>query len=340
MKRWLVFLCTLLFSLSLILSVINMFINQDKEKKALIKKEEKEEKLTIEYKANQTIRVRMCKTNEIIAMDINDYLRGVLPSEMPPSYNMEALKAQAIVARTYTYRKMLENAEGPDADVCDDFNHCQAFYNKEKIFSIWTNRGFSDEVKTDYWDRVNEAVVSTQNQVITYNGEYIKAFFHASSPLRTENIDQIWGGIKIPYLLSVDNLEYEDYSNRNSEVIVSFSDLEQKICEKIDSNFKLSNIDNIREKIVINSYTTSGRVKDIKVGYLIISAEKLRTLFGLKSTQFELCILQQEVLFKVTGYGHGVGMSQVGASCLADSGKNYIDIIKYYYTGVEVITLE
>ena len=340
MKRWLVFLCALLFSLSVILSVINAYMSQEEKKQALIKQEEKEEKQTIEYKANQTIRVKMCKTNEVVAMDINDYLRGVVSSEMPAAYNIEALKAQAIVARTYTYRKMLENAEGPDADMCDDFNHCQAFYNKEKLFSIWTNRGFDDATKIDYWDRVNEAVVSTQNQVITYNGEYIKAFFHASSPIKTENIDQIWGGIKIPYLVSVDNVEYDDYPNRNSEVTLSFSNFEKQICEELDSGFLLSKINNLKDKIKINSYTTSGRVYEIKVGELLISAEKLRTLFGLKSTQFELSVLDDGISFKVTGYGHGVGMSQVGANYMADEGKSCLDIIKHYYTGVEIITIK
>ena len=340
MKRWLVFLCTLLFSLSIILLIINVFVKEDTEKEALVKEEEKKEKQIIEYKANQTIRVRMCKTGEIIAMDINDYLRGVVASEMPAAYNIEALKAQAIVARTYTYRKMLENSEGADADMCDDFNHCQAFNNKEKLFSIWTNRGFSDETKMQYWDKVNEAVVSTQNQVITYNGEYIKAFFHASSPIKTENIDQIWGGVKIPYLVSVDNVENINYSNRNSEVIVTFLDFQKQLDENIDSNFKLLNIDNLKEKIKINSYTTSGRIKDIKAGNLIISAEKLRVLFGLKSTQFELNILDEGISFKVIGYGHGIGMSQVGADYLACNGKLYSDIIKYYYTGVDIITIE
>jgi len=265
---------------------------------------------------------------------------GVVSSEMPAAYNIEALKAQAIVARTYTYRKMLEDAEGPDADMCDDFNHCQAYNNKEKILSIWTTRGFDDATRIDYWYKINEAVVSTQNQVITYNGEYIKAFFHASSPIKTENIDQIWGGIKIPYLVSVDNVENNDYVNRNSEVAVAFPYLEKKICENIDCNFSLSKIDNLKENIKINSYTTSGRVNEIKVGNLLISGEKLRTLFGLKSTQFEISISDDGVLFKVTGYGHGIGMSQVGANYMADNGGYYIDIIKHYYTGVEVITIE
>jgi stage II sporulation protein D len=322
---------------SVILVILNMFLKEEKNE---LKQEEKQEKQTIEYKANQTIRVKICKTNEIIAMDINDYLRGVVPSEMPPSYNMEALKAQAIVARTYTYRKMLEHAEGSDADICDNYNHCQAFYNKDQLFSIWTNRGFDDKTKQEYWDKVNEAVVSTQNQVIMYNGEYIKAFFHASSPVKTESVDQIWGGIKVPYLVSVDNVEYEDYANRNSEVIVNFSDFEKSLSEKVDRNFEFPTYDKLKEEIKINSYTTSGRVKDIKVADSIVSAEKLRTVFGLKSTQFELCVEDDKVIFKVTGYGHGIGMSQVGANYLADHNKSCIDIIKYYYTGVDVMKLE
>lgn len=332
MKKWLVFLCASLLCLSIILLCINALLQSNKE--------EKEEKQIIEYKANQTIRVRITKTGEVVAMDINDYLRGVVPSEMPPSYNIEALKAQAIVARTYTYRKMSENAEGADADICDSFNHCQAYYNKEQLFNIWTNRGFDDATKITYWDRVNEAVVSTQNQVILYDGEYIKAFFHASSPVKTENVDQIWGGIEIPYLKSVDNIEYENYANRNSEVFVTFSNLEKTICEKVDSNFKLGQSRSLNEQIKINNSTTSGRVKDIKVCNLTISAEKLRTLFGLKSTNFELNVNDEGVIFKVTGYGHGVGMSQVGANYLADTGKDCTDIIKHYYTGVDVITLE
>lgn len=338
MNKWLVFLCALLCGLSVILISANAILKQKKEE--AIKEQEKEEKQTIEYKANQTIRVRMTKTGEIIAMDINDYLRGVVPSEMPPSYHIEALKAQAIVARTYTYRKMNEGAEGPDADICDSYNHCQAYYSKEQLFNIWKNRGYDENTIKEYWDRVNEAVVSTQNKVIVYDGEYIKAFFHASSPIKTESVDQIWGGVEIPYLRSVENYEYEDYPNRNSEVFIDFSKLESTICEQVDRNFKLYETRSLGENIKINSYTTSGRVKDVKICNLLISAEKLRTLFGLKSTNFELCVQDNGLLFKVIGYGHGVGMSQVGANYLAAAqGKICEDIIKYYYTGVDVITL-
>ena len=269
-------------------------------------------------------------------MDINDYLRGVVPSEMPPSYNLEALKAQAVVARTYTYRKMMTHGEGEDADMCDDHNHCQAFYDKDTLFSIWKKRGFSDELIEEYWHKINEAVVSTQNQVITYNGEYIKAFFHASSPYKTENIDQIWGGEKLPYLVSVENKEKEDYANRTSQVVVNFQDFITKIKEKYEKEVTVEEC----KFTCINEYTTSGRVKNIKVGKQIISAENLRTMFGLKSTDFKLEINNDSIIFNVTGYGHGIGMSQVGVDTYANEGYNYIDIIRHYYTGVEILNLE
>ncbi|MEG1009373.1 MAG: stage II sporulation protein D [Clostridia bacterium] len=318
MKKWLVFFFSFLLIISIILVIINFVITKNSETSiGELKKEEKEEKDNIEYKANQTIRVKMTKTGEIIAMDINDYLRGVVASEMPAAYNIEALKAQAVVARTYTYRKMLEHADGENADICDNFGHCQAFYIKPKIFEIWKGRGFDEETRIDYWDKINEAVVSTQNEVITYNGKYIKAFFHASSPIKTEDISQIWGHEELSYLKSVENTEYDDYTNRYSIVKVSYEDLEKKI----------------------NSYTTSLRIKDIIIGKQLISAEKLRTLFGLKSTLFTMNVVEDGVIFNVIGYGHGVGLSQVGSNYLADKGNNYKDIIKHYYTGIEIIKI-
>ena len=321
--------------LCVILFCINKYItNKNIDKKN--KDKEFEEKSIIEYKANQTIRVKMHKTGEIVAMDINDYLRGVVPSEMPPSYNIEALKAQAIVARTYTYRKMIVKAEGEDVDICDDHNHCQAFYDKDTLFSIWRKRGFSEELIKEYWSKINEAVVSTQNQVITYNGEYIKAFFHASSPKRTEDISQIWGGESLPYLVSVENKENEEYQNRTSEVCINFQEYISKIKEKY--NVELNNEDVKNTNIL--DYTISGRVKNIKTGDILISAENLRVMFGLKSTDFVIDITDNSIIFKVIGYGHGVGMSQVGANTYANDGYSYFDIIKHYYTGVEIKTLE
>ncbi len=331
-------LCLLIIA-TCILFIINLIDEKKEEKKTEEEKIElEEEKNTIEYKANQTIRVKLCNTNEIVAMDINDYLRGVLPSEMPPYYSIEALKAQAVVARTYTYKRIEAHAEGNDADICDNYAHCQAFYNKEKILEIWERKGYDEPTRKKYWDNVNQAVVSTQDEVILYNNELIKAFFHASSPQRTESVDQIWGGESLPYLISVENAESEDYENRTSCVEISFIDFINKLKENDTSLIDLSEED--CKSVSICDYTTSSRVKNIKIKEYKISAEKLRTLFSLRSTNFTIEVKENSIVFNVIGNGHGIGLSQVGADYYAAQGMNYIDIIKHYYTGVEVVKLK
>lgn len=326
----------------IILTSILFIINYLKEKN--IKKEEeyneKEEKNIIEYKANETIRVKMHETGEIIAMDINDYLRGVLPAEMSPKYDLEALKAQAIVARTYTYKKVSDMSEGQDADICDNYAHCQAFYNKDKIYDIWNNKGYTKDEILEFWDKINEAVVSTQGMVITYHGQLINAYFHASSPEGTEDVSQIWGNDSFPYLTSVESIEDENYENRTSQVIISYNEFIQKVNK--DNNIYGMLKEDEMNNLCINEYTTSGRVKNIKINSVVISAEKLRTLIGLKSTRFNIQLDKEkkEITFNVIGYGHGVGMSQVGADTYAKNGLKYDEIIYHYYNGVDITNLE
>lgn len=330
-------MCFLIILLAALISINMLKEISNKNQEVKEEKQIKEEKKLIEYKANQTIRVKFCNTGEIVAMDVNDYLRGVLPAEMPPYYNIEALKAQAIVARTYLYRKMSVNGEGFDVDICDNYAHCQAFYTKEKILEIWERKGYDEALREEYWQNVNEAVVSTQNEVILYNGEYIRAYFHASSPLKTESSTEIWGKEYIPYLMSVENNEDESYENRTSSVSISYTDFLNKLKENI-SGININAINN--GDVVINEYTSSGRVKNISVCGYLISAEKLRTIFGLRSTLFELVDSNNTITFNVLGNGHGLGLSQVGADYYGKNGMSYIDIIKHYYTGVEVVKID
>ncbi len=325
---FLIIITIALFIINLLSEIGN---NKKEEEKVL---EQKEEKHTIEYKANETIRIKFSKTGEIVAMDMNDYLRGVVPSEMSPSYEIEALKAQALVARTYTYKKISGGGEGQGADMCDNFAHCQAFYTKEKLFEIWSRKGYDEKTIFEFWDKVNEAIVSTQNEIITYNGECIKAFFHASSPQKTEDISQIWGGETLPYLKSVENIEDEGYVNRTSKVEISFEDFLNKLKENNKEFNEVTN-ENIKDT-KISDYTISGRVKNIEVSGIKVNAEKLRTMYGLKSTNFTIEIIDNKIIFNVIGYGHGVGLSQVGANYYAKSGMKYDEIIKHYYTGVEI----
>ena len=157
---------------------------------------------------------------------------------MPGYYELEALKAQALVARTYLYKKIQEKSED-GCDICDNANHCQAYLSNEKLEEIWKKKGYDENTIYDFWYKANEAVSLTQNEIITYNGSLINAFFHASSPYKTENVDQIWGKEKVDYLVSVENVEDEEDSDD------LFEELDDEDDEAIfDNDLANDNIDN------------------------------------------------------------------------------------------------
>ena len=334
MRRWLVFFCIFFLILSVVSYIFFILNNKSSEDNNNdidiyedINNNEEQVEIYDEIKSSQIIKMYRPEIEDYEYIDFNDYLRGVVASEMPADYNLEALKAQAIVARTFYFKRQKEG-HVHDSNICSSGNHCQLYTSKEDIFNLWkVLKGWSDEEIEKNWNRVNTAVISTTNIVITYDSEIIDAYFHASSPIRTENSYEIWGKKYIPYLLAVENVESEDYINRYSDLEVENSYFEDKIKKELDANFKIG--DGI---IKINSYTDSGRVRDVIVNNYIISAENLRKLFGLKSTLFSVENSEGRNVFHVTGYGHGIGMSQVGADYLAKNGKTYEEIIKYYYT--------
>ncbi len=280
------------------------------------------------------IKIKISSTGEIKELTINEYIKGVLPAEMPPEYHIEALKAQAVVARTYLYKKMSGNAHN-DADICDNPSHCQAWYSLDRLYDIWKrSKGYSLEECDMYFAKVEQAVDSTENIVVTYKDKYINAYFHACSGGKTEDVSAIWGKQNISYLKSVESLGEEEYKNYTSKVKLTISELETKLNK---SNTKRCSIDKVKEEVVeILSYTSSGRVDKVRIGGVEYKAEELRTLLGLRSTNFTVNKEGEKVIFNVKGNGHGVGMSQVGADYYAKIGYTYVDIIKHYYTGVDV----
>ena len=285
-----------------------------------------------DYSKFGTIRLYHSKTEEVEELPIDEYLYGVVSSEMPASYDIEALKAQAVVARTYTiYQITHSKGKHNDADICDNFSCCQAWLSKEDRLSKWSE----DERETN-WQKIVNAVDSTQGKVITYNGEVIDAFFHSNSGGITETASNVWGGQNFPYLKSVETAGEDEYSQYNSEVEITKEELINKIKEKhkeIEINY------NEEDSIKILEYTESGRVKTIKLGNIQIAGTELRILLGLKSTNFSFEIRNNSVIFFVKGYGHGVGMSQTGADSLAKKGSNYEEIIKHFYSDVDIVNL-
>lgn len=283
-----------------------------------------------DYQKYKTIKLLHTSTNEVEELNIDEYLYGVVASEMPASFEIEALKAQAVVARTYTIYQIINNsAKHENADMCDDFGCCQAWISKEERMSKW-----EPEQAENYWNKIVEAVDSTKGKIVAYNGQPINAFFHANSGGVTEASLNIWGGVDYPYLKSVETAGEEGYTQYASEVILT----KQEMLDKLQAVYADCIIDFlVQDSIQILDYTTSGRVKTIKFGNKEIAGTEARTILGLKSTNFTFKIEGDNIIFTVTGYGHGVGMSQTGADSLAKSGLNYEAIVKHFYTNVEII---
>ena len=283
-----------------------------------------------DYQKYKTIKLLHTSTGQVEELNIDEYLYGVVSSEMPASFEIEALKAQAVVARTYTIYQIINNpGKHENADMCDDFNCCQAWISKEERLAKW-----GPEEAESNWNKIVEAVNSTKGKIVVYNGQPINAFFHANSGGVTESSLNIWGGIDYPYLKSVETAGEEGYTQYASEVKLN----QQELLSKIKTKYEDCTIDfSMQDCIKIIDYTTSGRVKTIKFGNKEIAGTEARTLLGLKSTNFTVSIDGENITFTVTGYGHGVGMSQTGADALAKSGSNYEQIIKHYYTDVEII---
>lgn len=152
-----------------------------------------------DYKNYKEINLLKSSTGEIIKLNLDEYLYGVVASEMPASYEAEALKAQAIVARTYTIYKIINGKKHENADICDNSSCCQAWISKEDRLAKW-----NEAERQSNWLKIVEAVNSTQGKVITYNGSVINAFFHANSGGETEIVSNVWGGTDYPYLQSVE----------------------------------------------------------------------------------------------------------------------------------------
>lgn len=297
-------------------------INQDEKKTT-------ETNSKNEYNYNQygTISLLHKKTGEVEQVKLDDYLCNVVSAEMPATFEQEALKAQAIVARTYTIYKIL-NKKHDNADICDDSTCCQAWISKEDRFTRW-----EENQRESNWQKICNAVNDTSGKIITYENKPIDAFFHSNSGGITEVPVNVWGGTGYPYLQSVETSGEDAYTQYSSEVVLLQEELINKLKEKYtDISIDFANSDDIK----ILEYTESTRVKTVKFGNHEISGVEARTLFGLKSTNFEITRDGDNIKFSVKGYGHGVGMSQTGADSMAKQGKNAEDIIKHFYTGVEI----
>ena len=284
-------------------------------------------KNTYNYSKYGTISLLHKKTGEVEQVKLDEYLCNVVSAEMPATFEQEALKAQAIVARTYTIYKIL-NKKHDNADICDDSTCCQAWISKDDRLAKW-----EENQRESNWQKICSAVNETSGKIITYENKPIDAFFHSNSGGITEVPVNVWGGTGYPYLQSVETSGENTYTQYASEVTLSQEELINKLKEKYsDISIDFTNSEDIK----ILEYTESTRVKTVKFGNHEISGVEARTLFGLKSTNFEISRDGNNIKFSVKGYGHGVGMSQTGADSMAKNGSRAEETIKHFYTGVEI----
>lgn len=285
-----------------------------------------------DYSDYTNVKLLHSSTNEVEEVKLDEYLCNVVSAEMPVDYNIEALKAQAIVARTYTIYKIIHNSgKHNGADICDSSSCCQAWISKEGRLNRW-----DEEKREENWNKISNAVNETIGKIITYNGEPINAFFHSNSGGTTEIPLNVWGGSGYPYLQVVQTSGEDEYGQYSSEVILTKEDLISKLKEKYnDIEIDFSS----EESIKIVERTESGRVRTVKFGNKNLSGVETRTILGLRSANFEIIKDGENIKFTVIGYGHGVGMSQTGADALAKQGYKCEDIIKHFYVGVEIINM-
>lgn len=262
------------------------------------------------------------KNGQVEYISLEDYVVGVVAAEMPALFELEALKAQAVAARTYAVRHI------DPYQVHIDLNSLgQVYLSIQEMQQRW---GDNFDI---YYDKISYAVNSTSGQLIWYDYEPIVAVFHATSSGYTEYSSDVWQSQR-PYLVSVDSSFDENVPGFISETIFHEEEFKNIISNRY-LNIEFSN-DRVINQISINERTGGGAVKSITVGNITMAGTELRSVLGLRSSNFTVREEGNNIIFTTRGHGHGAGMSQTGANFLAQEGYTYEEILLYYYQGVSI----
>lgn len=268
-------------------------------------------------KNEQQIRVKRSDGN-IETMNIEDYLVGVVSSEVPVSFEKEAIKAQAVAARTYAM-KQIENSKTRDYDVTDDIM-TQVYQDDNKLREKWQNN------YDKYINKIKDCVSSTEGEYITYDDEIIYAFFFSTSNGKTEDNKNVFGA-DLPYLKIVDSsFDENETTSFITTTEFNLSDFYNKLGINYSEELSITDINK----------TESGRVYSLKINGVEFKGRTFQSKLSLRSADFEITKNTDKVIIQTKGYGHGVGMSQYGANALAKQNKNYEEILEYYYQGTKI----
>lgn len=242
-------------------------------------------------------------------LDIESYLEGVISSEMSPAFEMEALKAQCVAARTFVVQRGYE---------VDDTTNTQVYRDNKQLKDIWKDN------YDVYHKKIQQAVQETTGEILTYQGKPISALFFSSSCGKTANAQEYWGN-KVPYLVSVDS----SWDKQSEEYEKSITMSKQEFSTALGFQ---NTVHEIEEPIRYDS----GYVKEIRIDRIVFTGREVREKLNLRSSCFTIKESKDNVVITTKGYGHGVGMSQIGAQAMAEKGKSYKQILSHYYPKTKI----
>lgn len=284
--------------------------------------------LLIKYNQRETyedlkIKLYISKQHQIIELPLEKYIIGTVAAEMPANFELEALKAQAVCARTYALRKIFENHNYPlDADLSDDIKTCQAYCSPEEF------KQRHGDKQDKLWNKVSQAVNTTRGEVLMYDGKLIDALYHSTCGGHTADSKEVWGN-SISYLKGVECNYCVQSRFYNSNKNISWNDLRKRL--------------NLKEKIYeikVIPYKPAGRAREIIINGRHFSAASVRHDLDLPSTWMQFKSNSNGFIIHNRGYGHGVGMCQYGANGLAMQDKSYDQILQKYYCGVYLVKIK
>lgn len=289
-------------------------VNQIKEEKSI------EENIKEEDIINDLEIIRNNEKEDFLENNLEEYIVGVVAAEIPISFEKEALKAQAIAARTYAYKRI-----GNTKETIDHKNIGQAYNSIDEMKKKW-GKNFDLNYR-----KVKESVYETKGTIMLYNDEPIDAVFHSTSAGVTEVSENIWGK-NLPYIKSVDSKVDENAPNFIYTTKVS----KDKLVSEISKKFPKIDKNKIIDSFNITKRSSADYVLEVEILGNKLTGRDIRTMFGLRSTNFTIKKSKDGIEFTTKGYGHGAGMSQYGANFMAKDGKSYIEILNHYYVGVSL----
>ena len=323
MKRLLFFILLAIFLFNLLPVLILEYMDSD-------------EILLPGLSADKTVRVWFPEEQKVKTLQLEEYIVGVVAAEMPASFSPEALKAQAIAARTYTlYKAQINKEHGnklhpSDADVCTSPLCCQAWISPKEEVKRW---GYINALF--YQKKIRDAVSATKGMVITYQGKMIDPVYHSTCGGHTEDAKEVWQN-DTPYLKGVECKYDKDSPKYSTKVEVSLKDIDKAFGTNI-SKLHWYSLQRLVSPIKVLSNTNGGRVKKIKIGNKTFTGTEVRSRLGLNSAKFSVQVKRTGLVFTVKGYGHGVGMCQYGAGGMAKTGATAEDILNHYYKDIKIV---